>query len=674
MNTNLRSVTAGVATAPAGRGHPPSQRILSAVVTAVSILCVSAGCTSSDDDNNSNDAGTTIVSLECGTGTKEVNGQCVPSSTIVPLICGEGAVEKDGKCVPSHPLVCGEGSEEVDGACVPISTIACGEGTAEVDGKCVSTTTPMECGPGTIPQDGSCVPENTLTCGEGTNEQDGACLPVELEPGQFTSPIVELQKAIGLNSHMHIQEVRYRESDAKLFVCSYELAILDATNPANMRWMAQDIVAETPSGSPRDPGCHRLDWSDEDPDIWFTTHRKNIDFATYLSAWDNNTTCDPAKPNECKLDVKQITPALQEPGVSYEGLDYSNGYIYVAIHSDGLAIYTFDGATFTRIGDISDGLDNSWDVVVHESGEFAVIADGLAGIATVDITDPTAPTVLAHIPIGGQAEVVVLDGNTAYFASGAAGLVIVDVSDPMEPKVLSTTDTPGTAVGIDYHSGKAFVASWNDTWVFDVADPTAPKLIGATRQEIRQPYAGDAGLRPDKTARTLGVAGFGDRMFVGNWWTPYSFHVYPQNKAPYLSLPESYSNVGFGPAEVGATKTATLRASNLGTAPLTIYKVWSPNPAFAVKTPDVRIEPGDYVDLELTYTATKTDKEEGPLYILSDDPQRPKRTAWLVGNQPGLGVDVPMPETTGDLVDGNSWSFTEDALGKVTVLAYFATF
>lgn len=659
--------------AMAGHGRPPSRRGLSMVVTMTGIFLF-AGCTASDDDNNSNDAGPTIVSLECGAGTKEVNGQCVPSSTVVPLICGEGAEEKDGKCVPSHPLVCGEGAKEVDGACVPISTLACAEGTTEVNGQCISTVVPMECGPGTIADDGTCVPEKQLSCGDGTIEEAGACLPVELEPGQFSSPLVELQKATGTNSHMHIQEVRYRESDAKLFVCSYQLAILDATKPASMTWKAQGIVAKTPSGSPRDPGCHRLDWSDDDPDIWFTTHRKNIDFATYLSAWDNNTTCDPEDPTDCKLSVKQILPALQEPGVSYEGLDYADGLIYVAIHNDGMAVYTFDGATFTRIGEVTDGLDNSWDVVVHESGEFAVVADGLAGMATVDITDPTKPKVLAHIPTGGQAEVVVLDGDIAYFAAGAAGMVIVDVSDPLEPEVLSSTDTPGTAVGIDYHSGKAFVASWNDSWVFDVNDPAAPTLIGATRQEIRQPYAGDAGLRPEKTARTLGVAGYGDNLFVGNWWTPYSFHVYPNNKAPYLSLPESYSNVGFGPAAVGETKTATLRASNLGTAPLTLYKMWSPNPAFSVKTPDVRIEPGAYVDLELTYTATTTDQEEGPLYILSDDPQRPKRTAWLVGNQPGLGVGVALPETTGDLVDGNSWSYTADALGKVTVLAYFATF
>jgi hypothetical protein len=33
-----------------------------------------------------------------------------------------------------------------------------------------------------------------------------------------------------------------------------------------------------------------------------------------------------------------------------------------------------------------------------------------------------------------------------------------------------------------------------------------------------------------------------------------------------------------------------------------------------------------------------------------------------------------MPEATGDLVDGTTWSYTEDALGSVTLLAYFATF
>lgn len=635
----------------------------------------------SDPEDHATPTETETTKIQCGQGTKNVDGTCIATVTTPEvtqqLVCGPGVKELDGVCVPElTPLVCGKGAIEQGGACVPEHVITCGAGTVESNGECVASVElpTMACGPGTVEQGETCVPSYTSLCGPGTTEGNGMCLPTELEPGNFTSPLVYLQKMAGTSAHMHIQEARYRESDSKLFVCSYSLSVINAKNPASMTWLAQGVTAKTPSGSPRNPGCHRLDWSDDDPDIWFTTHRKNIDFATYLSAWDNNTTCDPAKPTDCKLSLQQITPALQEPGVSYEGLDYHQGLLYVAIHTGGVAVYDFDGATFTRLGEITDGLHNAWDVIVHESGSFAVVADGLAGIATIDLTDPISPKLMAHISVGGEAGVVVLDGDIAYVAAGAAGLVVVDISDPLEPTILSTTDTPGMAVGIDYHTGKAFVACWNDTRVFDVSDPTAPKLIGATRQEVRQPYQGDTGLRPDKTARTLGVAGFGDTMFVGNWWTPYSYHVKPERKAPYILLPETMANIGFGPAEVGASKTVQLKVENHGTAPLTIYHVWATNPAFSVKSADFVVEPWGVKYLELTYTATMTDQEQAELYIFSDDPQTPVRKGWLVGNQPGLGVGVPLPETTGDLVGGGSWSYTEHGLGKVTILAYFATF
>jgi hypothetical protein len=655
--------------------------VVAAAALAGLVAMLAAGCGSGSSGDG----------LDCGEGTVEVAGACVPAN---PLVCGEGSTEidgecvatggggatcgagtteVDGECVAASGLACGAGTTEVDGECVAASGLTCGEGTEEVGGACVAMST-VSCGDGTTEVDGQCVPESTLACGPGTEDTGGICSPTALVPGQYPSPLVHLAKEQGDASHMHIQEVRYRATDAKLFICSYDIAILDASNPQNMDWMAEGIRAETPSGSPRDPGCHRLDWSDADPDIFFTTHRKNIDFATYLSAWDMNTTCDPEDPEDCELEVTQILPALQEPGVSYEGLDYRDGLIYVALHTDGLAVYDFDGATFARIGEVTDGLDNAWDVVVHDSGSFAVVADGLAGVATVDISDPTAPVVLGHVPTAGEAEVVVLDGDTAYVAAGAAGLVVVDVSDPANPAILSVTDTSGPAIGLDYDSGKAFVAAWNDTRVYDVSDPAAPALIGGVRLEVDQPYAGDPGLRPNKTARTLGVAGYGDTAFIGNWWVPYTYQVFADHKAPMMVLPESYANVGFGPAAVGESRTAKLRVDNHGTAPLTLYNIWAENPAFTVTTPEARIPAGGWFDIEMVYTASTTDMETSVLHISSDDPLQTKRTAWLVGNQPGLGVGVAMPETTGVLIDGTDWSYMEDAYGKVTLLAYFATF
>lgn len=225
-----------------------------------------------------------------------------------------------------------------------------------------------------------------------------------------------------------------------------------------------------------------------------------------------------------------------------------------------------------------------------------------------------------------------------------------------------------------FDSDRLYVADWYDTRMFDASDPVSPVMIGAVHIEKDQSYDDDPNLRPDITARTFGVDGQGDTLFVGNWWVPYTFYIQPEEVAPYIVLPETVANIGFGPAEIGETKATTLHVENQGTAPLVIYDMWVDNDAFSVSPSQLKLEPGEAYDLDLTYTATSTDLETGLLTLLSDDPNQVVREAWLTGNQPGLGVGVEMPELTADLTSGGSWSYSEDAAGSVTLLAYFATF
>jgi peroxiredoxin len=77
--------------------------------------------------------------------------------------------------------------------------------------------------------------------------------------------------------------------------------------------------------------------------------------------------------------------------------------------------------------------------------------------------------------------------------------------------------------------------------------------------------------------------------------------------------------------------------------------------------------------LEVTYKASSEDKETAILNIWSDDPLQPVRTGFLSGNQPGVGVGKPLPETKALLLDGSDWSSSTTA-GKVLLLGYFATF
>ena len=307
--------------------------------------------------------------------------------------------------------------------------------------------------------------------------------PPPLERGTFQSPLVRLQQLVGGNDHLHTDEVRYRETDGLLFHCSYNFGVIDARDPARMVYLAQELRHRVP-GDRRQPGCIHLAW---DGDVVYTSHRGNIDNPAFLSGWLLHR--DPATPE--KLTTVQL-PVLQEPGVSYEGIDTANGLIYVALRRHGLGIYRRTASGFLRVGTFA-ALENAWGVRVR--GNTAFVTDGLAGLAIVDVTDPAAPVLVGRAAIDGQARGLAVDGDHAYVAAGSAGLVVVDVSDLRAPKVQGAARVSGSAIRVDYSGGLAFVAAWNDARVYDVSNPAAPRFVGAARMTRDIGREGTAGPR-----------------------------------------------------------------------------------------------------------------------------------------------------------------------------------
>jgi peroxiredoxin len=473
------------------------------------------------------------------------------------------------------------------------------------------------------------------------------------EPGAYLSPLVPLQRLDGQNTHLHVDEVRLRP-DGLLLQCSYTFGVVDARDAGRLRYLAQGLTHAIP-GDRRRPGCVHLAW---DGDIVYTTHRGNIRNPAFITAWDISTRQAPVQ-----------LPVLQEPGISYEGLDAANGRVYVSLHEKGLGVYErSDTNGLTRIATLT-GFTNAWGVRVR--GETAFVADGVGGLVTVDVTNPKEPRVLGRVKTGGQARDVVVEGHVAYVASGSAGLVVVDVSDPASPAIVGAASMPGTALRLDYSAGRVFVAAWNDARVYDVAVPSAPRFIGAVRLTRALDVPEDD--RPEATSRILGIAARDRDVFVGNWHQLYSYRLFPDRLAPSLRLPEAAAMLDFGAVADGADAIRSLPVTNQGTAPLTVFSANVAGDAFSASPKEARIAPGATARFSLSYHATGTARQEGYLRILSDDPASPLRTAFLVGNQPGLGVNMPLPETTGVLLDGSTWSSSQ-AAGKVVLLNFFATF
>lgn len=482
-------------------------------------------------------------------------------------------------------------------------------------------------------------------------------------PGEHQSPLVQLQRLQGENGHLHVDEVRYRAEDGKLFQCSYTFGVVDATNPASMRYEAQMLRHAIP-GDERTPGCRHLAY---DGNIVYTTHPGNMRNPTFLSGWDIST----VDPEDEEAMLPTQIPVLQEPGVSYEGVDVADGVIYVAIRADGLGVYERDPQTnvISRIGSLPD-IGNTWGVRVVDSTAYVTDIEG--GLAIVDVSDPRTPTVLGRAEIDGVPKGVAVDGDTVYVAAGSAGIAVVDVSDPAAPLVIGTADTPGPALRLAYSDGHLFVAAWTDARVYDVSTPAEPRFVGSVRLTTSLTSWPDDGHSP-VTARTKGIAADGDAIFVGNWWVLHSYRLYAERTAPNLLLPETVNLMDLGLTGQGEASTRSIEVTNQGTAPLHLYHMWTTNPAFTVSPRQLRVEAGETAELSVTFDGSTSDRATALLNMRSDDPLQPFRSAFLVANQEGLGIGQPLPPTTFSLVDGNEWS-SEDAEGQVVVLSYFATF
>lgn len=506
------------------------------------------------------------------------------------------------------------------------------------------------------------------------------------QPGRFERTLVPLVKvfddkgAVGghgvLEDHMHVDEVRFREADDRLFYCSYTFGVIDVSEPNDAEYMAQgyDWPLESPVG--RNTGCLHLDWDDDDPDIVYVTHRGNYDFHPHLSVVDLSTTYDPKDKLQEDPELDPVlAPSFFEDGISYEGLDAENGLVYVALHNEGIGVYQRDPLTneMSRVGGEATLIPNAYDIEVV--GTTAYVVDEQQGLFVLDVADPNDIQLVGQLFTGGVVRDLDVDGDHAFLAAGGLGLVVVDISDPSAPTMVSATSTGGTAVRLGYDSGRVAVAAWNDTRVFDVSDPASPRLIGATRNERNKDYADDPGNeRPDITARTLGVDLHGDDLFVGNWMVPYTYAIHEDRLSPYMILPEDVFYMGIGTVEVGQVGSYALRVTNDGTAPLTITDAWATHPDFAVSPASVVVPAGGSTTLTVSYTAPSDEQASAIVNIVSDDPAQPLRKGYAVANPVGIGIGDAFPFTEGTDVNTLAAWTSDEMEGQVGLVAYFATF
>jgi hypothetical protein len=466
----------------------------------------------------------------------------------------------------------------------------------------------------TVTNDHTITNTNTIT----VPGEDHTITVVEdiLEPGHFQPPLVQLKQvldgsgALGENgaftTHMHVDEVRYREHDGFLFYCSYTWGVIDARTPISAKYLAQGYDWKLPSPVLRDTGCLHTDWSDDDDKIIFADHRGNYDFAPHLTAINLGTTwvdvgldglleanADGSNLDDVPTLAPVFGPALQEEGVSYEGLDYANGHVFVALHAGGIGVYDVDPITLamTRVASAEGIVPNAYDI--HVVGDYAYVVDEWEGLYILNVSDIQNITLVSQLYVGGITRDVRYDDGYVYIAAGTPGFAIVNVQDVNNPVLESMTPAYSTVTRIGVHDNRVSVAAWIDTRVYDVTDKASPGFIGGVRIETPKTYTGDTlHERPDITARILGTDLYGDNLFIGDWWTPFTYQIVADRQAPYQVIAEDVYYMSTGAVDPGATGTYTLNMQNDGNADLTVYDSWTTSDQFVITPRLVMIPPG----------------------------------------------------------------------------------
>jgi len=193
---------------------------------------------------------------------------------------------------------------------------------------------------------------------------------------------------------------------------------------------------------------------------------------------------DPAAPRELSFSLQSVW---------ISDIDLVGSHAYVI--GSGV-LYLLDLADLTHPREVGRYQTPGWagSLVVAMpnaiSGRlYAFLTEGArqdtgGGLWTLDVTDPTDPVPVDYAQRGLTTALdVAVAGDYAYVAGGEAGLAVVDVSEPTAPHVVASIDLQGYAWAVTIAGDILAVAGADDQAtgslsLFVISDPKAPRQIG----------------------------------------------------------------------------------------------------------------------------------------------------------------------------------------------------
>ena len=125
--------------------------------------------------------------------------------------------------------------------------------------------------------------------------------------------------------------------------------------------------------------------------------------------------------------------------------------------------------------------DHTLTGLVHDiaaRGNIMLVAQNMAGVRIVDVSDYASPAELSHIFPDSRASRLALDDETgAVVCKEDTAIRLFDLSDLSSPVALGTTYFDSFATDLDMGNGFLLACSYGNCHVYDVLDPAHPALL-----------------------------------------------------------------------------------------------------------------------------------------------------------------------------------------------------
>lgn len=364
------------------------------------------------------------------------------------------------------------------------------------------------------------------------------------------------------------------------------------------------------------------------------------------------------------------TSTVHLPDRSIESIAASETHVYATAGETGLIVFGRNDGELAEVGTLPGGFDQALGVAVWTDSRV-VVANGLSGLAIVDVSDPTAPAIEKSFATFGTARRLALQGDYAFVAKAAGGVSVYDLTES-KPTSFSTWLDHGSAVDVALGpDSRVYVANLEDLCVLDATDLGDMHLVGSERIPT-----------PSGTPRVVAVSADAGAAYAAEWSAIWTYAYAAGLEAADIHLGKTSIDFGLVDPDVWVGKGIIVK--NLGNVDLEISELkvidaeGAEHPAFSAEFEKGTIDVGQKALLSINFEPTTDDEVEVWAQFATNDPDEslvriPITANKIDGYQIGAKFDDAGELVFQEYKTGNDVTYKGEYAGKVVVMAWFAS-